>query len=153
MKTKIEAAKICQHAGCYMAIANGNNMNPIKKIIKNNKCTWFIPNISKLDARKQWIIGSVSPKGKIIVDGGAIKAINNRKSLLPAGVKKIEGRFEKGDHVLIMSENNIECARGISSFSSVEIEKIKGIHSSKIKNILGYSTREEIIHKDDLVKI
>ena len=73
--------------------------------------------------------------------------------MLPAGVKQIEGRFEKGDHVLIMSENNIESARGISSFSSVEIEKIKGIHSSKIKNILGYSTREEIIHKDDLVKI
>ena len=153
MKTKIEAAKICQLAGCYMAIANGNYINPIKKIIENKKCTWFLPKISKLDARKQWIIGSIAPKGEIIIDQGAVKAINNGKSLLPAGVQKINGIFEKGDHILIKDESSKERGRGISSFSSVEIEKIKGSHSSEIKNILGYSSREEIIHKDDLVKI
>ena len=153
MKTKIEAAKICQLAGCYMAIANGNYINPIKKIIENKKCTWFLPKISKLDARKQWIIGSIAPKGEIIIDQGAVKAINNGKSLLPAGVQKINGIFEKGDHILIKDESNKERGRGISSFSSLEIEKIKGSHSSEIKNILGYSSREEIIHKDDLVKI
>jgi len=153
MKTKIEAAKICQLAGCYMVIANGNEMNPIKKIIKNNKCTWFLPKVSKLDARKQWIIGSVSPKGEVIIDSGALKALGNGKSLLPAGVKKINGIFEKGDHILIKDENNIECGRGLSSFSSKEIEKIKGHHTKEIKNILGYSSREEIIHKDDLVKV
>ena len=153
MKTKIEAAKICQLAGCYMAIANGNYINPIKKIIENKKCTWFLPKISKLDARKQWIIGSIAPKGEIIIDQGAVKAINNGKSLLPAGVRKINGIFEKGDHILIKDESNKERGRGISSFSSLEIEKIKGSHSSEIKNILGYSSREEIVHKDDLVKI
>tara|TARA_B100000965_G_scaffold401416_1_gene425216 strand:- start:602 stop:1708 length:1107 start_codon:yes stop_codon:yes gene_type:complete len=153
MKTKIEAAKICQLSGCYMAIANGNYMNPIKKIIQNKKCTWFLPKISKLDARKQWIIGSIAPKGEVIIDQGAVKAINNGKSLLPAGVQKINGAFEKGDHILIKDESNKERGRGISSFSSLEIEKIKGSHSSEIKNILGYSSREEIIHKDDLVKI
>ena len=153
MKTKIEAAKICQLAGCYMAIANGNHINPIKKIIENKKCTWFLPKISKLDARKQWIIGSIAPKGEVIIDQGAVKAINNGKSLLPAGVQKINGVFEKGDHILIKDESNKERGRGISSFSSLEIEKIKGSHSSEIKNILGYSSREEIIHKDDLVKI
>ena len=153
MKTKIEAAKICQLAGCYMAIANGNYINPIKKIIENKKCTWFLPKISKLDARKQWIIGSIAPKGEVIIDQGAVKAINNGKSLLPAGVQKINGIFEKGDHILIKDESNKERGRGISSFSSLEIEKIKGSHSSEIKNILGYSSREEIIHKDDLVKI
>ena len=153
MKTKIEAAKICQLSGCHMAIANGNHNNPIKKIIKNQKCTWFLPRISKLDARKQWIIGSVAPKGEIIIDQGALKAINNGKSLLPAGVKKINGSFDKGDHVLVKDQNNSECARGLTSFSSIEIEKIKGSHSSEIKNILGYSSREEIIHKDDLVKV
>tara|TARA_B100000029_G_scaffold238791_1_gene235912 strand:- start:914 stop:2020 length:1107 start_codon:yes stop_codon:yes gene_type:complete len=153
MKTKIEAAKICQLSGCYMSIANGNYLNPIKKIIKNQKCTWFLPGISKLDARKQWIIGSVSPKGEVIIDQGAVKAINNGKSLLPAGVKKINGNFEKGDHILVKDQNNIERARGLTSFSSNEVEKIKGLHSSKIKNILGYSSREEIIHKDDLVKV
>ena len=153
MKTKIEAAKICQLSGCYMAIANGNYMNPIKKIINNQKCTWFLPKISKLDARKQWIIGSVAPKGEVIIDQGALKAINNGKSLLPAGVKKINGDFEKGDHILVKDQNNIEHARGLASFSSIEVEKIKGTHSSQIKNILGYSSREEIIHKDDLVKV
>ena len=153
MKTKIEAAKICQFSGCYMAIANGNYINPIKKVVKNQKCTWFLPKISKLDARKQWIIGSVAPKGEVIIDEGALKAINNGKSLLPAGVKKINGSFEKGDHILVKDQNNIECARGLTSFSSKEVEKIKGSHSSKIKNILGYSSRDEIIHKDDLVKV
>ena len=153
MKTKIEAAKICQLAGCYMAIANGNLDNPIKKIIKNKKCTWFLPRVSKLDARKQWIIGSIAPKGEVIIDQGAVKAINNGKSLLPAGVKKINGTFEKGDHILVKDQNDTECARGLASFSSIEIEKIKGSHTSKIKNILGYSSREEIIHKDDLVKV
>jgi len=153
MQTKIEAAKICQLAGCYMVIANGNYINPIKKIINDNKCTWFIPKISKLDARKKWIIGSILPKGDVIIDNGAVKAIENGKSLLPAGVIKSNGNFEKGDHVLVKNQNNIECARGLASFSSKEIEKIKGSHSSKIKDILGYSSREEIIHKDDLVKI
>jgi len=153
MKTKIDAAKICQLSGCYMVIANGNHKNPIKKIIESNKCTWFLPRISKLDARKQWIIGSVAPKGEVIIDQGAIKAINNGKSLLPAGVKKINGSFEKGDHILVKDQNDNECARGLTSFSSIEIEKIKGSHSSKIKNILGYSSREEVIHKDDLAKV
>ena len=136
-----------------MAIANGNYDNPIKKIIKNKKCTWFFPKVSKLDARKQWIIGSVAPKGEVIIDQGAVKALENGKSLLPAGIKKINGSFEKGDHILVKDQNNNECARGLTSFSSTEIEKIKGSHSSKIKNILGYSSREEIIHKDDLVKV
>ena len=153
MKTKIDAAKICQLSGCYMVIANGNNKNPIKKILEGEKCTWFLPKISKLDARKQWIIGSVAPKGEVIIDEGAAKAINNGKSLLPAGVKKISGSFEKGDHILVKDQNNNEYARGLTSFSSIEIDKIKGSHSSKIKSILGYSSREEIIHKDDLVKV
>ena len=153
MKTKIEAAKICQLSGCYMVIANGNHRNPIKKITNNQKCTWFLPKVSKLDARKQWIIGSVAPKGEVIIDQGAIKAIKNGKSLLPAGIKKIRGIFEKGDHILVKDQNDNECARGLTSFSSIEIEKIKGLHSKEIENILGYSSREEIIHKDDLVEV
>ena len=153
MKTKIDAAKICLLAGCQMAIANGLLIRPIKRIIDKNNCTWFLPKISKLDARKQWIIGSVAPKGEVIIDFGAIKAINNGKSLLPAGVKKINGIFEKGDHIIVKDQNNIECARGLASFSSYEIDKIKGFHSKEIKKILGYASREEIIHKDDLAKI
>ena len=153
MKTKIDAAKICQLSGCYMAIGNGNYKNSLREIFENEKCTWFLPKISKLDARKQWIIGSVAPKGEVIIDSGAVKALGNGKSLLPAGVKKINGTFEKGDHILVKDQNYNECARGLTSFSSAEVEKIKGSHSKEIKNILGYSSREEIIHKDDLVKV
>ena len=104
-----------------MVIANGNYINPIKQIINNKKCTWFLPKISKLDARKQWIIGSVAPKGEVVIDLGAEKAIENGKSLLPAGVIKINGKFEKGDHILVKNQNEIECGRGLSSFSSIEI--------------------------------
>ena len=153
MHTKIEAAKICQLAGCYMAIANGNYLNPIKKIFHKHDCTWFLPKVSKLDARKKWIMGSVAPKGSVVIDNGALKAINNGKSLLPAGVKKVNGIFNKGDHILIIDQSNIEHARGLASFSSNEIDKIKGSHSKEIENILGYSSTEEIIHRDDLVKI
>ena len=152
MKTKIEAAKICQLSGCHMVIANGNKINPIKNLIYSKKCTWFIPKISKLDARKKWIIGSVSPKGQIIIDDGALKAISNGKSLLPAGIIKIMGLFKKGDHVIIKDNNGKEYGRGLSSFTSNEINQIKGLHSSKIKNILGYPCKDEVIHKDDLVK-
>ena len=89
MKTKIEAAKICQLAGCYMAIANGNYINPIKKIIAGQKCTWFLPKISKLYARKQWIIGSIAPKGEIIIDHGAVNAIRNKKVYYQLELKKL----------------------------------------------------------------
>jgi len=153
MKTKIEAAKICQLSGCYMVIANGQKNRPIKEILEKNNCTWFIPRVSKLDARKKWIIGSVSPKGALIIDNGAIQAIKNGKSLLPVGIKAIDGKFEKGDHIKVLDLNNKEYARGLSSFSSNEIDKIKGRQSNQIKKILGYSSKDEVIHKDDLVKV
>ena len=103
MKTKIDAAKICQLSGCQMAIANGLLMRPIKKIIKGNNCTWFLPKISKLDARKKWIISSVSPKGEVVIDDGATKALSNGKSLLAAGITKVTGKFKKGDHIKVLN--------------------------------------------------
>ena len=130
MKTKIDAAKVCQLSGCIMSIANGLSIRPIKKISKENICTWFLPKISKLDARKKWIIGSVAPKGVLIIDNGAIQAIQNGKSLLPAGIKAVNGKFEKGDHIKVLDLNRKEYARGLSSFSSDEIFKIKSFSSS-----------------------
>jgi len=106
MKTKIDAAKICQLSGCFMAIANGLLDRPIQKIIEKNNCTWFLPKISKLDARKKWIVGSVSPKGKLIIDEGAKQALKKGKSLLAAGIKNVLGKFNKGDHVKIIDKNN-----------------------------------------------
>ncbi len=153
MKTKIDAAKVCQLSGCYMAIANGLSMRPIKNIYKKNNCTWFLPKISKLDARKKWIISSISPKGKLVIDEGAINALRKGKSLLAAGIKIVEGKFNKGDHVKISDENKNEFARGLSSFTSDEISKIKGQHSNRISEILGYVTKSEVVHKDDMVII
>ena len=153
MNTKIEAAKICQVSGCNMIIANGLYINPITKIKKQNNCTLFVSKISKLDARKKWIIGSVSPKGQLIIDEGAKKALKNGKSLLAAGIKKISGKFNKGDHVKILDKYNKEFARGLCSFSSNEVEKILGHHSREIEKILGYTTKSEVVHKDDMVEI
>ena len=153
MTTKIDAAKICQHSGCHMVIANGLVEQPIEQILKKNRCTWFIPKISKLDARKKWIISSISPKGELIIDDGAINALKKGKSLLAAGIKNVNGKFNKGDHLKIMDKNMNEYARGLSSFSSEEINKIKGKHSNKISNLLGYSAKSEVIHKDDMVEI
>ncbi len=153
MKTKIDAAKVCQTSGCVMAIANGLSVRPIKKIIDQNICTWFLPKISKLDARKKWIISSISPKGELIVDDGAINALKKGKSLLAAGIKKINGNFYKGDHIKILDINMKEYARGLSSFTSDEISKIKGQHSNKINELLGYISKSEVVHKDDMVEI
>jgi glutamate 5-kinase len=153
MKTKIEAAKICQLSGCMMVIANGLLERPIKKIIEKNKCTWFLPKVSKLDARKKWIIGSVSPKGELVIDDGAINALKKGKSLLAAGIKKVNGKFNKGDHIIILDKNLKEYARGLSSFSSDETIKIQGQHSNKINELLGYTSKSEVVHKDDMVEV
>ena len=153
MITKIEAAKICQLSGCNMIIANGLYLNPIDKIIKENNYTLFISKISKLDARKKWIIGSISPKGELIIDEGAKKALKSGKSLLAAGIKKVNGKFNKGDHIKILDKTNKEYARGLCSFSSNEIEKILGHHSKEIEKILGYTAKSEVVHKDDMVEI
>ena len=153
MKTKIDAAKICQLSGCQMVIANGLLMRPIKKIVEDNNCTWFLPKITKLDARKKWIISSISPKGEIIIDDGATQALSNGKSLLAAGITKVSGKFKKGDHIKVLNKRNYECARGLSSFSSDEILRIMGHHSKEIEKILGYVAKSEVIHKDDMVEV
>ena len=153
MQTKLEAAKICQLAGCDMVIANGLYLNPISRIIENNNYTWFNSKISKLDARKKWIISSIAPKGEIVIDDGAKKALKSGKSLLAAGIKKISGKFNKGDHVKILDKRNNECARGLSSFTSDEILKIMGHHSNQIEKLLGYISKSEVIHKDDMVEV
>ena len=151
MLTKLEAAKICMNSGCNMLIANGSNLNPLKQIIKKKLFTWFVPKISNLDARKKWIISSLSSSAKIYIDQGASKALKLGKSLLPAGITKVSGTFKKGDNILIVDDKNVDIARALSSFTSNEIDKIKGLQSDQIENILGYASKSEIVHKDDIV--
>ena len=151
MYTKLEAAKICMNSGCSMLIANGKKFNPIQKIIEKKLYTWFKPKISNLDARKKWIISSLTSSAKIYIDQGASKALRSGKSLLPAGIIRIEGSFKKGDNIIIVDNNNIDIARALSSFTSEEIDKIKGLQSNQIEKILGYASKSEILHKDDIV--
>ena len=153
ISTKLDAAKICINAGCHMFIGNGKKNNPISNMMKRKIYTHFIPKISSLDARKKWIISSLNSSGKIYIDQGAAQALNEGKSLLPAGIVKVEGAFKKGENVLILDENDKGLARGLSSFTSSEINKIKGKQSKEIENILGYLSKSEIIHKDDMVKL
>ena len=151
ISTKLDAAKICMNSGSHMFIANGKKDNPISNMLNKKKFTHFLPKISSLDAKKKWIIGSLNSNGTIKIDDGAAKALLNGKSLLAAGVNKINGSFEKGENVLILDQNNNQLARGLSSFSSEEINKIKGKQSKEIEKILGYLSKTEIIHKDDMV--
>ena len=153
ISTKLDAAKICINSGCHMFIANGKKENPLKKMLEKKIFTHFIPKISSLDARKKWIISSLNSSGVIHIDSGATKALLNGKSLLAAGITKIKGSFDKGENVLIIDENENHLARGLVSFNSSEINKIKGKQSNEIEKILGYLSKSEIIHKDDMVKL
>ena len=138
------------NSGSHMFIANGKVNNPILNIIKTKRIL-ISYQISSLDARKKWIIGSLNYNGTIYIDSGAAKALSNGKSLLAAGITKISGNFNKGENVIILDQNNIQLARGLSSFSSTEINKIKGKQSKEIETILGYLSKTEVIHKDDMV--
>ena len=153
ISTKLDAAQICMNSGCHMLLANGNKDYPIKNIVKNKIYTHFTPKISSLDAKKKWIIGSLRASGKVFIDQGAARALYNGKSLLAAGVIKVNGSFNKGENVLIVDHNEKHLARGLASFNSSEINKIKGKQSKEIEKILGYLSKSEIIHKDDMVML
>ena len=153
ISTKLDAAQICMNSGCHMLLANGNKDYPIENIIKNKIYTHFTPKISSLDAKKKWIIGSLRASGKVFIDQGAARALYNGKSLLAAGVTKINGSFNKGENVLIVDHNEKHLARGLASFNSSEINKIKGKQSKEIEKILGYLSKSEIIHKNDMVML
>jgi glutamate 5-kinase len=153
ISTKLDAAQICMNSGCHMLLANGNKDYPIKNIVKNKIYTHFTPKISSLDAKKKWIIGSLRASGKVFIDQGAARALYNGKSLLAAGVTKINGSFNKGENILIVDHNEKHLARGLASFNSSEINKIKGKQSKEIEKILGYLSKSEIIHKDDMVML
>ena len=151
MKTKIWAAKICLGSGCSTIIANGQQLNPIKSINESNS-TWFNATSSPIKARKQWLINHLHPSGIAIIDDGAIEALQNNKSLLPAGVIEITGKFNRGDVIAVNDKKNKKIAIGVVAYDSIDAKKIIGKKSKEIFSILGYETRNELIHKDDLVK-
>jgi glutamate 5-kinase len=150
MRTKLIAAKIATGAGCAMAIALGKQDRPLQALVDGARCTWFLPAEEGRSARKRWIAGVLQPQGVLMIDEGAVKALTDGKSLLPAGIRQIDGRFERGDAVLVKDREGREIARGLTAYNASDAERIAGKRTVEIEAILGYRGRDEMIHRDDL---
>ncbi|MCP5367620.1 MAG: glutamate 5-kinase [Hyphomicrobiales bacterium] len=151
MVTKLAAAKIAMGAGCRMVITDGRPERPLGRLLEGANATWFLPSATPRTARKGWIAGSLKPMGAITLDAGAVAALERGKSLLPAGVTAVSGRFERGDAVLVLGPDGRELGRGLSAYSSADAKRIMGHKTSEIERTLGYRGRDEMIHRDDLV--
>jgi glutamate 5-kinase len=151
MATKVLAGKIAVGAGCNMCITAGRELHPLQRIEAGGRCTWFVARTSPQTVRKQWIAGLLQPAGVLHVDAGAAKALRGGKSLLPAGVTQVEGRFDRGDAVIVRDADGAEIARGLSAYSSEDARRASGRRSQELEAILGYRGRDELIHRDDLV--
>ncbi|MBI2714260.1 MAG: glutamate 5-kinase [Rhizobiales bacterium] len=151
MLTKIEAGKIATSAGTHMVIASGRVPHPLQAIAQGAPCTWFLTPANPVTARKKWIAGSLEPRGALVIDAGAVKALRSGKSLLPAGVVKVEGAFGRGDAVVVRGPDGHEIGRGLIAYDAEDADKIKGRSSADVPAILGFSGRTEMIHRDDLV--
>ena len=151
MVTKIEAAKIARAAGTNMVIAQGKGLHPVSQLDQPCPCTWFLAPSDPVTARKRWIAGQLEPRGSVTVDQGAEHALTNGKSLLPAGVTGLEGGFDRGDVVRILSHDGRELGRGLVAYANPDAIRIIGCKSSEIVDILGFRGRKELIHRDDMM--
>lgn len=150
MVTKIAAAKIAVTAGAHMVIASGKVTHPLQALAEGANCTWFLAHANPVMARKRWIAGALEPRGVIVIDDGAKAALEAGRSLLPAGVREILGDFDRGDAVIIRDLAGKELGRGLTAYSKVDAERIKGRRSEEIEGILGHRGRQELIHRDDM---
>jgi len=153
MITKVAAGRIALAAGCHMVIASGRVRHPVLAVEQGARCTWFIASVSPARVRKQWIAGSLQPRGEIVVDDGAAAALARGKSLLPAGVLRIAGEFERGDAVLIRDMRGVALAHGLSAYGAADAARIIGLRSGEIEAVLGYRGREELVHRNDLAMV
>ena len=151
MVTKIAAGRIATAAGTAMVIASGKRLHPVAALAAGERATWFAANGNPVTARKKWISGQLGVAGSIIVDAGAISALANGKSLLPAGVRAVQGDFSRGDVVIVRGPDGLEIGRGMIAYDSGDAARIAGHRSAGIAEILGYAGRSEMIHRDDLV--
>jgi glutamate 5-kinase len=151
MSAKIVAARIAMAAGCHLCIAAGAHKHPLRRIEEGADCTWFVPTATPAAARKQWIAGTLRPAGALTIDAGALRALLEGRSLLPAGVTGTRGRFERGDTVSVVSAEGAEVARGIIAYSDADAARIMGRRSAEIAQLLGFRGRDEMIHRDNLV--
>lgn len=151
MKTKLDAGKIATAAGTAMIIASGARLNPLSAIDRGERASLFKPSLNPVSAWKTWIAGNLEPAGKLQIDAGALTALLSGKSLLAAGVRAVQGTFERGDTVAVLGPDGHEVARGLVAYDSSDAVKITGKKSSDIPAILGYEARAAMIHRDDMV--
>ncbi len=153
MRTKIEAAKIATTGGAHMVIADGRAPSPLTRIAAGGRCTWFLTPSNPVTARKKWIAGSLEPKGAAHLDVGAARALANGKSLLPAGVTRVEGIFARGDCIVIRDANGGEIGRGLVTYDAADAVRIIGRSSKDIEGLLGFKGPDELIHRDDMALV
>jgi glutamate 5-kinase len=153
MKTKLEAAQMANASGCHMVIAKGTEKHALAQLIAAGRATWFVADTKPQLARKDWIASAVKLAGSVTVDAGAARALTLGKSLLPAGVKAVTGRFARGDTIAILGEDGTTLAKGIAGYSAAETRSIAGRKSHEVEAILGYAHRDTLIHRDDLVML
>jgi glutamate 5-kinase len=151
MRTKLAAARVATQAGCAMVIALGHRDHPLGALADGARCTWFLPAPEGRTARKRWIAGSLKPAGILTIDAGAVRALQSGASLLPAGVRAVEGAFTRGDAVLVQTATGDRLGQGLSAYTSTDAAAIAGHRSDEIETILGWRGRDELIHRDDLV--
>ena len=154
MVTKLEAARSAARAGAATAIVNGRRRNTLARVTAGeNEGTLFAP-AARLRGRKHWLAFTARPRGTLVLDGGASQALRKRgRSLLPAGIVSVTGAFEMGDPVSCVDATGRELARGLSGYSAREVERIRGLPTRRIAQVLGYSNGNEVIHRDDLVLV
>ena len=151
MTTKVMAARIAVAAGVHMCISAGAHRHPVRRIEQGALCTWFVPSETPVAARKQWIAGTLRPAGSLVIDDGARRALKQGRSLLPAGVTGLSGRFDRGDTVSLVAADGREIGRGIAAYSDQDAARIIGRRTADIEGILGFRGRDEIVHRDDMV--
>jgi glutamate 5-kinase len=153
MVSKIQAAKKASRFGIPTVIASGTRKEVLHQILKGKEIgTLILPKAETLSSRKHWIAFNLKPRGDVVVDEGAKKAIVQRgKSLLPSGVVRVRGEFDRGDSVSCLGPRGREFARGLVNYSASELERIKGLKTDEIESTLGYKYSDEVIHRDDLV--
>jgi len=149
MVTKLMAAKVATAGGCAMAITEGSTLRPLTALASGASCTWFAPTLDPQAARKRWI-AAMKPRGEVTLDAGAVAALEQGKSLLPAGVRAVAGRFGRGDPVAILSPAGVVLGKGLTRYTAEEAALIAGHRSGEIAAILGYPGRAALIHRDDM---
>jgi glutamate 5-kinase len=153
MQAKLEAIKLAAASGVAVALVNGREHRVVPRLVDGDSLgTFFAPTGSKVESRKRWMLSGLSTRGRIVVDAGAAEALRkSHGSLLPAGIKEVDGNFKRGDIILVVGPEGERVACGIASYASADVVVIKGLRSDRIKEALGYQYGEEVLHRNNMV--